>query len=101
SDEVGRSGVGTPGTKETSHLREQLRALVELTAIDTKAKEIDGRLAAIPADVEARRMAVRKLTDLVARQESALAEAETLLGTQERDIAGRNDAVSKAKSKGA
>lgn len=82
-------------------MREQLRALVELTAIDTKAKEIDARLAAIPADVEARRMTVRKLTDLVTRQESALAEAETLLGTQERDIAGRNDAVSKAKSKGA
>ncbi len=82
-------------------MREQLRALVELTAIDTKAKEIDGRLAAIPADLEARRVAVRKLTDLVARQEAALTEAEALLGSQERDIAGRNDAIAKAKSKGA
>lgn len=82
-------------------MREQLRALVELTAIDTKAKLIDERLAGIPAELEARRMAVRKLSDLVARQEAALVEAETLLSTQDKDLAARNEAVSKAKSKGA
>jgi hypothetical protein len=82
-------------------VREQLRALVELTAIDTKAKLIDERLAGIPAELEARRMAVRKLSDLVARQEAALVEAETLLGSQEKDLQTRNDAVSKAKGKGA
>ena len=82
-------------------MREQLRALVELTAIDTKAKLIDERLAGIPAELEARRMAVRKLSDLVARQEAALVEAETLLGSQEKDLQTRNDAVSKAKGKGA
>jgi uncharacterized protein len=93
--------VGTTSEKEQSYLREQLRALVELTAVDTKARQIDERLAGIPAELEARRTAVRKLADLVSRQEAALAEAEGLLSTQEKDLASRNDAVSKAKSKGA
>lgn len=82
-------------------MRDQLRALVELSAVDTKAKEIDERLRGIPAELEARRLAVQKLADLVARQEAALAEAEALLSSQEKDISGRNDALAKAKSKGA
>jgi predicted nucleic acid-binding Zn-ribbon protein len=82
-------------------VREQLRALVALSAIDTKAKEIDERLRGIPAELEARRLAVQKLADLVTKQEGALAEAEALLSSQDKDIAARSESLSKAKSKGA
>lgn len=82
-------------------MRDQLRALVELSAVDTKAKLIDERLRGIPAELEARRLAVQKLADLVTRQEAALGEAEALLAAQDKDITSRNDALSKAKGKGA
>jgi uncharacterized protein len=82
-------------------VRDQLRALVELAGIDSKAKNIDDRLQGIPAELAERRQAIRKLEDLVARQRGFLVEAEALLSSQEKDLQGRNEALSRAKSKGA
>jgi len=82
-------------------VREQLRALVKLAEIDAKARGIDDLLKGIPLDVEERRSVVRRLEDLVQRQRSSIAEAERLLATQELDVAARNEALSKAKGKGA
>lgn len=82
-------------------MRDQLRALVELAGIDSKAKSIDDRLHGIPAELQERRQAIRKLEDLVARQRAILTEAQALLASQETDIAGRNEALARAKSKGA
>jgi uncharacterized protein len=82
-------------------VRDQLRALIELAGIDSKAKSIDDRLQGIPAELAERRQAIRKLEDLVTRQRAILTEAEQLLSTQEKDIAGRNEALSRAKQKGA
>lgn len=82
-------------------MREQLRALVKLAEIDAKARGIDDRLKGIPLELEERRQAVQRLEDLVQRQRNALAEAERLLGVQETDVASRNEALSKAKAKGA
>lgn len=82
-------------------MRDQLRALVELAAIDSKAKSLDDRLNGIPAELNERRAAIRKLQDLVARQRQGLVEAETLLSNQDKDIASRNEGLSRAKGKGA
>lgn len=82
-------------------MREQLRALVKLAEIDAKARGIDDRLKGLPLELEERRMGVQRLDALVTRQKNALAEAERLLGVQELDVAARNEALTKAKSKGA
>ena len=82
-------------------MRDQLRALVGLAAIDAKAKSIDDRLNGIPAELNERRQTIRKLEDLVARQRLGLTEAETLLSSQDKDIASRNESLSRAKGKGA
>ena len=74
-------------------MREQLRALVRLAEIDAKARGIDDRLKGLPVELEERRQAVKRLEDLVARQRHALGEAERLLGVQEQDVAGRNEAL--------
>jgi predicted nucleic acid-binding Zn-ribbon protein len=84
-----------------TRVREQLRALVKLAEIDAKARGIDDRLRGLPIELEERRLGVKRLEDLVARQRNALTDAERLLGTQELDVASRNEALSKAKSKGA
>jgi uncharacterized protein len=84
-----------------TRVREQLRALVKLAEIDAKARGIDDRLKGLPLELEERRQAVRRLEDLVARQKQALLDAERLLGTQEQDVVTRNEALSKAKAKGA
>lgn len=82
-------------------MRDQLRALVELAAIDSKAKSLDDRLQGIPAELNERRQAIRRLEDLVARQRAAMAEADALLASQDKDLAARNEALSRAKGKGA
>jgi predicted nucleic acid-binding Zn-ribbon protein len=82
-------------------VRDQLRALVKLAEIDSLAKDIDERLKGIPAELEERRQGVRKIEDLVARQRAGILEAEKLFGSQETDIATRNDTLSKSRAKGA
>ncbi len=86
---------------EGIRVREQLRALVNLAEIDAKARGLDDRLKGIPLELEERRQAVKRLEDLVQRQRNALSEAERLLGVQETDVSSRNEALSKAKAKGA
>ncbi len=76
-------------------MRDQLRALVKLAEIDSLAKDIDERLKGIPRELEERRQGVRKIEDLVARQRAGIVEAEKLFGSQESDIALRNDTLSK------
>lgn len=82
-------------------MREQLKALVQLAEIDSKARGIDDQLQGLPRELEERRNAVKKLEELVQRQRTSLSDAERLLAQQEIDLANRNEALSKAKSKGA
>jgi predicted nucleic acid-binding Zn-ribbon protein len=82
-------------------VREQLKALVQLAEIDSKARGIDDQLQGLPRELEDRRNAVKKLEELVQRQRTSLSDAERLLAQQEIDLATRNEALSKAKSKGA
>ena len=74
---------------------------MKLAEIDSLAKDIDERLKGIPAELEERRNAVRKIEDLVQKQHAGITEAEKLFASQELDIATRNDGLSKSKAKGA
>lgn len=82
-------------------MRDQLRALVKLAEIDSLAKNIDDRLKGIPIELEERRMGVKRLEELVAKQKSGIGEAERLFTQQESDIASRNDQLGKSRSKSA
>jgi predicted nucleic acid-binding Zn-ribbon protein len=82
-------------------VRDQLKALVRLAEIDSLAKDIDDRLKGIPLELEERRMGVKRLEELVARQKAGIAEAERLFTQQEQDIASRNDQLGKSRSKSA
>ena len=82
-------------------MRDQLRALVKLTEIDSRARGIDEQLEGIPAELEERRGAVQALRSLVERQREVVAEAERLVELQDADIASRSEALSRAKGKGA
>ena len=87
--------------EENAGLRDQLRALVKLAEIDSRARGIDEQLEGIPAELDERRGAVRALESLVEKQRGVVKEAEALLAQQDADISSRNEALSRAKSKGA
>jgi len=82
-------------------VRDQLKALVRLAEIDSLAKDIDDRLKGIPLELEERRLGVKRLEELVAKQKAGIAEAERLYAQQETDIASRNDQLGKSRSKSA
>ncbi len=82
-------------------MRDQLKSLVKLAEIDSLAKDIDDRLKGIPLELEERRLGVKRLEELVARQKAGIAEAERLFTQQETDISARNDQLGKSRSKSA
>lgn len=91
----------SPSSKESRGVRDQLKALVNLAEIDSRAKDIDDRLKGIPLELEERRQGVRRLEDLVARQKAGILEAERLHTQQETDLTTRNDQLGKSRSKSA
>ena len=82
-------------------MRDQLKALVRLSEIDSLAKDIDDRLKGIPLELEERRLGVKRLEELVERQKAGIAEAQRLFTQQEIDIGARNDQLGKSRSKSA
>ncbi|MFW6050511.1 MAG: zinc ribbon domain-containing protein [Myxococcota bacterium] len=82
-------------------MRDQLRALAKLSDIDSAARELDTELDEIPRRIEEMRSDVRRLEGLLSKEREQLSEAEGLKKSQEEEIASRNDAISRAKIKGA
>ena len=82
-------------------MQDQLSALIKLAEIDSSARDIDDRIAAIPAEIEGRKSALSQLEQLVGSQRAKLEEAETLLHTHEKDLEERAHSLARAKMKGA
>jgi uncharacterized protein len=82
-------------------VREQLRALAKLSVIDAAAREFEDELRQIPQQIDEMRADVKRLEGLLVKEREQLAEAEALKRAQEQEVADRNEAISRAKAKGA
>lgn len=82
-------------------MREQLAALAKLSEIDESAREYDAELKELPARIDETRNDVRRLEELLGQERQQLEEAEGLKKQQQDEIAQRNEAIARAKAKGA
>jgi predicted nucleic acid-binding Zn-ribbon protein len=82
-------------------LRDVVRALVKLGEIDDAASGIDKELKDLPNEIEEMRGDVARLDGLLAAERRELVEAEDLLASYGEQVAQSNEALSRAKQKGA
>ena len=82
-------------------VRDQLKALVKLAAIDDSASGIDKELKELPENLAETRADVDRLASLLATEQQGLAEAEELASAFEQQISQSNEQLAKAKAKGA
>ena len=74
-------------------MKDQLRALVKLSRIDSQAREIDGQLQDIPARLAEQKGDVTRLAGLLARERDALEHARALKKSHEEEIARHVDSL--------
>jgi predicted nucleic acid-binding Zn-ribbon protein len=96
-----RHGNNVGGWRRQRSVREQLRALAKLSVIDAAAREFEDELRQIPQQIDEMRADVKRLEGLLVKEREQLAEAEALKRAQEQEVADRNEAISRAKAKGA
>lgn len=82
-------------------MRDQLRALVTLSRIDAQAREIDGQLQKIPAELAAKKADVTRLAGLLAKERDAVEQARALKKSHEEEISRYVDQLGKSKAKAA
>lgn len=80
---------------------EELEALIQIAAIDTKAYKAQSELDDIPQRLGELDADVNNLESLLEAERQELEEAERLLAAQQAEIDASNDALAKSKSKGA
>lgn len=80
-------------------MREQIQALVKLSAIDEKAAKVEQELRDIPQDLEEMKQSLKQLERLVAGRQEEVSGAEHLLSLQEKDVTDRENMLSLAKAK--
>lgn len=82
-------------------MRDQLRALAKLAEIDGSARDLETEERELPERIEAMRGDVGRLEAMLTAEREAIAEAESLRKARSADLQERNDALSRAKAKGA
>ncbi|MEM1417380.1 MAG: C4-type zinc ribbon domain-containing protein [Myxococcota bacterium] len=82
-------------------MRDKLRALAKLAAMDGAAQDYDRELQELPAKIASMREDVQTLEALLARERDQLTEATTLEGERSSELTERREALSRAKAKGA
>jgi predicted nucleic acid-binding Zn-ribbon protein len=80
-------------------LKDQLRLLLQLQAIDTRVLELKTTIAALPKPLENDKLNLAKLERMLADEKAHLAETERWRNDQEGLIASEDEAIRKAKSK--
>jgi predicted nucleic acid-binding Zn-ribbon protein len=82
-------------------VREELRALVRLAEIDGSAREIRKELDELPKTLQNMKLDVSRLEQMLEAERRSLEEARALRASHESEIAKSNEALARAKSKGA
>lgn len=80
-------------------MKDQLRNLLALQAIDTKVRELEGQLKALPARLDAARRDLAKLEAMLAAEKGELAKSEAMKRQQEVLLEREHDAHRAAKGK--
>lgn len=80
-------------------MKDQLRLLKELQAVDSRAIEVRKQMAALPARLKPAQDDLAKLEALVAKAKTDLASTEKWKGDQEEFIRREEDAVRQARAK--
>ncbi len=80
-------------------MKEQLRVLKELQAVDSRATEVRKQMAALPEKLRPAREDLAKLEALLAKARADLASTEKWKGEQEEFIKREEDAVRQARAK--
>jgi predicted nucleic acid-binding Zn-ribbon protein len=80
-------------------LKDQLRLLLQLQAIDIRVLELKTTIAALPKPLENDKLNLAKLERMLADEKAHLAETERWRNDQEGLIASEDEAIRKAKSK--
>ena len=80
-------------------MKDQLRLLLQLQAIDTRVLELKTTIAALPKPLENDKLSLAKLERMLADEKTHLAETERWRNDQEGLIASEDEAIRKAKSK--
>jgi uncharacterized protein len=80
-------------------LRDELIALARIAEIDASARELDDELRELPAKVDALKQDLATLEALLARERAQLDEAQKLRAVRADELKGRNDALSRSRSK--
>jgi uncharacterized protein len=80
-------------------LKEHLIALLQLQTIDTKVKELEASIRALPQKLEPARRDLSKLESMVSAERARVGETETWKKQQEELLARERDAMKMAQSK--
>jgi predicted nucleic acid-binding Zn-ribbon protein len=80
-------------------LKEQLRLLLQLQAIDRRVQELEATIASLPKPLENDKQNLAKLERMLADEKAHLAETERWRSEQEGLIASEDEAIRKAKTK--
>jgi predicted nucleic acid-binding Zn-ribbon protein len=80
-------------------LKDQLRLLLKLQAIDTRVLELKTTIGGLPKPLEADKLNLAKLERMLADEKAHLAETERWRNDQEGLIASEDEAIRKAKAK--
>ncbi len=81
-------------------MRDELIALAKLAKMDIAAKDFEEELRSVPARIEQMRADVQTLETLLAQERAQIDDAEALRQQRVSEISDRNEALSRAKSKG-
>lgn len=80
-------------------MKDQLRLLLQLQAIDTRVQELKATMVALPKPLENDKQNLAKLERMLADEKAHLAETERWRSEQEGLIASEDEAIRKAKTK--
>lgn len=80
-------------------MQENLKALVELAAIDGSVRDVDLELAEIPKRMEVMRSDLRRLEEMLSKERSDLEGAKALQTAHGEEIASRQEQLSRSRIK--
>lgn len=80
-------------------MKDQLRSLLQLQAIDAKVRELEATIKSLPARLEPARRDLAKLEGMLAEEKKRLAETETFKKQQESMLEREVEALKAAKGK--
>jgi uncharacterized protein len=80
-------------------LKDQLRLLLQLQAIDTRVQELEATIAQLPKPLESDKLSLTRLETMLADEKARLTETERWRNDQEGLMAREEEAIRKAKAK--